>query len=150
SHILPDVESVADRVAILHHGRLVQSVEPRDLATPATRRVIVRCEGAPILEIPPAWSGRVTRRAAGSDSGFEVAGALELSPVLEWLLRSGVSVRSVIPQSSGLEEIFLAATEDSRPGPQGDEPHGERRPQRARDESIRSEHGAARPEPGRG
>src|SRR5207253_8304919 len=42
SHILPDVESVADRVAILHRGRLVRSVEPRDLRASASRRAVVR------------------------------------------------------------------------------------------------------------
>jgi len=146
SHILPDVESVADRVAILHHGRLVHSVEPRDLAASASRRVIVRCEGAPILEIPPAWRGRVTRRPGGADSEFEVAGALELNPVLDWLLRSGAKVRSVIPQGSGLEEIFLAATEGTTPLPEGHEPHGERGPRHARDDSGRPEHGILSPQ----
>jgi ABC-2 type transport system ATP-binding protein len=142
SHILPDVESVADRVVILHHGRLVQTVESQELAAAAAQRVVVRCEGAPILEIPPAWRGRVTRRPGVSDTEFEVAGALDLNPVLDWLLRSGVKVRSVIPQGSGLEEIFLAATEGGAPRP-GGTPRGEGRPPRTHEERADSGPGTA-------
>jgi len=130
SHILPDVESVADRVAILHRGRLVRAVEPRDLSAGAARRVIIRCEGAPILEIPPGWRGRVARRPGGSDSEFEVSGTLEINSVLDWLVRSGVKIRAVTPQGTGLEEIFLSATEEDAPRPQGGTPHGQGGPPR--------------------
>jgi len=133
SHILPDVESVADRVAILHRGRLVRAVEPRDLSAGAARRVIIRCEGAPILEIPPGWRGRVARRPGGSDSEFEVSGTLEINSVLDWLVRNGVKIRAVTPQGTGLEEIFLSATEEDAPRPQGGTPHGEGGPPRLAD-----------------
>ncbi|TMQ58734.1 MAG: ABC transporter ATP-binding protein [Candidatus Eisenbacteria bacterium] len=139
SHILPDVESVADRVAILHRGRLVRSVEPRDLRASASRRAVVRCHGAPVLEIPRAWHGRLTRRPGGSDSEFEVGGGLELNSVLEWLLRSGAHVQSVTPQGSGLEEIFLSAIGDESHPPGGDTPRGE-------GETLRPPSGGSRPE----
>jgi ABC-2 type transport system ATP-binding protein len=124
SHILPDVESVADRVAILHHGRLVRTVESRELVPHAARRAIVRCEGAPIVEVPAAWRGRVTRRSGGADSEFEVTGNLEINPVLDWLLRSGAKVQSVTQQGSGLEALFLAATEEEPAGERSDDPPG--------------------------
>jgi ABC-2 type transport system ATP-binding protein len=133
SHILPDVESVADRVAILHRGRLVRAVEPRDLSAGAARRVIIRCEGAPILEIPPGWRGRVARRPGGSDSEFEVSDTLEINSVLDWLVRSGVKIRAVTPQGTGLEEIFLSATGEDAPRPQGGSPRGEGGPPRLAD-----------------
>jgi ABC-2 type transport system ATP-binding protein len=133
SHILPDVESLADRVAILHHGRLVRAVEPRDLSASAARRVVIRCEGAPILEIPPGWRGRVARRPGGGDSEFEVSGALEINSVLDWLVRSGVKIRAVTPQGTGLEEIFLSATEEDAPQPEGGTPHGGSGPPRLAD-----------------
>jgi ABC-2 type transport system ATP-binding protein len=108
SHVLPDVESVADRVVILHRGRLVREAESGDLRD-GSGRVLVRCEGAPLLEIPPGWNGRVTRRPGGASSEFEVRG-LEINPVLDWLLRCGAKVQSVTPLGSALEELFLSAT----------------------------------------
>jgi len=65
--------------------------------------------------------------------------------VLDWLLRSGVKVRSVIPQGSGLEEIFLAATAGNEPRP-GGAPPGEGGPQRTRDERADGGTTAAPPE----
>ena len=95
-------------------------VESRDLAREAARRVIIRCEGAPLVEIPPAWRPHVARRPGGTDSEFEVACALEINLVLDWLLRSGAKVRAVTPQGTGLEELFLSATRDDVPGPEGE------------------------------
>jgi hypothetical protein len=100
-------------------------VESRDLAASAARGVVIRCEGGPIVEIPPAWRGRLVRRPGGADSEFELSGGLEINAVLDWLLRSGVRVRAVSPQGSGLEELFLAATEGEAPRPGGDAPHGQ-------------------------
>ena len=117
SHVLPDVESVADRVVILHRGRLVREAESGDLRA-GTGRVVVRCEGTPLLEIPPAWIGRVARLQGGASSEFEVSG-LEINAVLDWLMRSGAKVQSVTPQGSALEELFLRATEEDGAAPGG-------------------------------
>ncbi|HEY2956225.1 MAG TPA: ABC transporter ATP-binding protein [Candidatus Eisenbacteria bacterium] len=111
SHILPDVEMVADRVAILHQGRLMRTASVSELTREAASRVIVRCEGTPLVEIPPAWRDRVERRAGGGDSEFEIGGDAEVNQVLDWLLRSGAKVQSVSRQGATLEELFLSATE---------------------------------------
>jgi ABC-2 type transport system ATP-binding protein len=128
SHILPDVEALASRVAILHQGRLARMVESRELSGGAARRTILRCEGAPIVEIPPAFGGRVARRPGEGTTEFEVSGGLELNPVLDWLLRSGVKVRAVTPEGTGLEEMFLAATGGDASGPDGESPQDRRGP----------------------
>jgi len=118
SHILPDVEMVADRVAILHQGRLMRMAKVSELTSEASSRVIVRCEGSPLLEIPAAWRDRFARRPGAADSEFEVSGDLEINQVLEWLVRSGARVLSVSPQGATLEELFLSATEGGSPAPE--------------------------------
>ncbi len=155
SHILPDVEMVADRVAILHQGRLARMVESRDLTREAARLTIIRCQGAPIVEIPPAWRQHVARRPGGTDSEFEVDAAPELISVLEWLLRSGAKVRAVTPQGSGLEELFLAATKDDSPEPEGESQRRDRGTPHPEAGTLRAERGAkhlerAAPGPGPG
>jgi len=118
SHILPDVEMIADRVAILHQGRLMRMAKVSELTSDAASRVVVRCEGALLVEIPPAWRDRVARRPRATDSEFEVRGDLEVSQVLDWLLRSGARVQSVTPQGATLEELFLSATEGESSAPE--------------------------------
>jgi ABC-2 type transport system ATP-binding protein len=111
SHILPDVEMLCDRVAIVLEGRLERVANVRDLLQEGRHSVEVHCSGVTMIEIPPAWGGQVTRRAVGDESTFVVEQEHLLNDVLAWLLRAGARVRSVAPQRSTLEELFLSAAD---------------------------------------
>jgi ABC-2 type transport system ATP-binding protein len=111
SHILPDVEMLCDRVAIVLEGRLERVANVRELLQEGRHSVEVRCSGVTMIEIPPAWGGQVTRRAVGDESTFVVEQEHLLNDVLAWLLRAGARVRSVAPQRSTLEDLFLSAAD---------------------------------------
>jgi len=113
SHILPDVEMLCDRVAIVLDGRLSRIADVGELVHDGRQRVEVQCSGVTVIEIPPAWSEIVTRREHGSDTVFVLEQEHLLNDVLAWLLRSGVRVRAVSPQRASLEELFLSAAESS-------------------------------------
>src|SRR6185295_2728160 len=68
SHILPDVEMLCDRVAILLGGRLERVATIGELMEGAGAAVEIRLAGAPLLELPPAWSGTITRSQRASES----------------------------------------------------------------------------------
>ncbi len=110
SHILPDVEMLCDRVAIVHGGRLLRMASVHDLMSDGPQRVLIRCPGAPILEVPAPWRDLIERRDRGEETEFVMRDSGPLSEVLQWLLRSGVAVRAVTPQRGSLEELFIAAT----------------------------------------
>src|SRR5205085_6321731 len=61
SHILPDVEMLCDRVAILAGGRLQRTATVSDLLRGSDTAVEIRCTGAPLLEIPPAFRSTLSR-----------------------------------------------------------------------------------------
>jgi len=113
SHILPDVEMLCDRVAIVIGGRLKRLATVGELVSDSRPRVEMWCSGVTLLEIPTAWSAAVRREERGSETLFTLEHDHLLNDVLHWLLRSGVRVRSVTPQRAPLEELFMNAADEA-------------------------------------
>ena len=133
SHILPDVEMLCDRVAILHQGRLTRSATVAELTLEGRDRVEIRCVGAPVLEVPPVWRDVLSRMEHPEGTAFVLTDDRRLNDVVTWLLRSGARLRGVTPQRATLEELFLASTQaeaapdargsHERPARETHEPH---------------------------
>jgi len=109
SHLLAEVEQVADHVAILARGRVIQSGTV-DQLTRTSRRYELRTVGP----VPPAL------RAGLEHEGLEVAGdrvamvandAAPVQPVIDLLRGAGVAIREIREVKDSLEEIFLKAME---------------------------------------
>ncbi len=115
SHILPDVEMLCDRVLIVLHGRLARSATLHDLMAHGANGVEIRCVGAPVLEIPPAWRARLERHEHADGTAFQLSDATLLDEVVQWLMQHGVRLRAVTPQRASLEELFLAAAGHDAP-----------------------------------
>jgi ABC-2 type transport system ATP-binding protein len=111
SHILPDVEMICDRVAIVLDGRLQRIGTVDELVSDGRQRVEIRCGGGLVLEVPPALAGVVERRDLGEETRFELADGTRLPEVLAWLLAARVPVRAVTPQRPTLEALFMATAE---------------------------------------
>jgi ABC-2 type transport system ATP-binding protein len=111
SHILPDVELLCDRVAIVSGGRLARVATVLDLLRGGAHRVEIACGPGAVIEIPAAWSAWLHREERAEGSLFVLEGEEHVGEVLEWLLKARVEVRSVIPQRLSLESLFLSATQ---------------------------------------
>jgi ABC-2 type transport system ATP-binding protein len=107
THILNDVESLCDRVAILRKGEVVVSGRIAELLRRDARRSEVTLAGD--------YAGL---SAAFTDEGLsvkEVAGLLvvlvegadALGSVLERALEAGLSVEQVVPRHETLEDLFM-------------------------------------------
>lgn len=119
THILTDVEAVADRVLILRAGRVAAL---HDLTRPAAAGAVARVEGLS----PAALDGlrRLGLTAAYAGDRLTLAG---LAPgqepeVVARLVADGARVYSFAPQQVSLEQRFLSAME----GGDGDAAHSER------------------------
>ncbi|MCC6650396.1 MAG: ABC transporter ATP-binding protein [Candidatus Eisenbacteria bacterium] len=113
SHILPDVETLCDRVAILLRGRLERVATVGELVEGGGARIEFRCAGEPLLELPVAWRECLTRAQRTGETFFTLTDASQQQAVLGWLVARGVEVRAVTPQRNTLEELFMAAAESS-------------------------------------
>lgn len=108
SHLLPEVELLADRLLVVHQGRKVAEGAPGELFEAAGgRRWELECadpERAALCLAPFLGESQVERR--GGCLSFRAAG-LPAERVLEELVRAGVGLRE-FRSSDSLEDLLLA------------------------------------------
>jgi ABC-2 type transport system ATP-binding protein len=114
SHILSELEEIADRVVLIDRGRTVGEHRMAELVTAARTAWRIRAlnhQGL-ITALGRRDVGSVTEHQGGVEVGpLTEDGAAEL---LAALIADGVRVVSYGPIASGLESAYLAMTEDRR------------------------------------
>jgi ABC-2 type transport system ATP-binding protein len=113
SHILPDVEMLCDRVAIVLKGRLERVATVGELVHGGNRSVEIRVERASVIELPADWNGLLKRYERPGESIFTLRDESRLQEVLAYFVQARVVIRAVTPQRSTLEELFMAAAAGS-------------------------------------
>jgi len=103
SHILSDVERVADRIGIFHQGRLLREARPVELLSERMSGYAIRFRG----ELPPE---KLDPTPEGSGVWRSKVGVAELWLTLETLREAGMELLAVEPLGAGLEDAFLATT----------------------------------------
>ncbi|NNC88787.1 MAG: ABC transporter ATP-binding protein [Akkermansiaceae bacterium] len=110
THLLTELEQVADRVGILSKGRLVREGTLEEL-TAAQRQYELRTQGP----IPPGLAERL--RAGGATTGgntvtIDAQGPEPMQPVIDLLRSEEIMIRSMHEKRLSLEELFLEAVQD--------------------------------------
>ena len=115
SHLLGEVEQIADEVAILSKGRIVEKGTVESL----TRR-------ERFFEIRSRWPVPLTRKPRFEERGMRVAGdtlvvesqdAEGIQGIIDELRGEGVTIREIRERRSSLEEVFLEAVERGKEDP---------------------------------
>ncbi len=121
SHLLNEVELVANRMAVINRGELVTQGEVAELIEGGEKVVTVQGRPAEKVRKVLSASGNIGRFVEKGDA-FEVTMSFEDIPELaRALVREGVDVQALVPRRS-LEEYFLSITESGAP----DEKEGKR------------------------
>jgi ABC-2 type transport system ATP-binding protein len=121
SHLLNDVEHLADRVLVLDHGRLVADDSLADFVAAARRDVLVlTAEPDALAAALRTHGGQVIR-----DGALLRVRGLPMAEVGQVAARSGATLHELREDVSHLEEAFLAVT-SVPPGPAADEESGRR------------------------
>ncbi len=110
SHIVPDVEQLADAVGILRDGRLVLQQRLGATADACSYRVRAGAPAAVVRAAAvPAWAlAGVDATAAGDATDLAAADPRQLRELLDACHGAGLPVVSVEAQRTGLEDLFLA------------------------------------------
>jgi ABC-2 type transport system ATP-binding protein len=105
SHVLPEVQQVADRVALIRDGKLVLAESVETLRTRAFTHVEVTFSAA--APPPSAFSGlRGVRELGRSDNGILFALEGEADPLVKALAR--YRVLAIDSHEADLDDIFLS------------------------------------------
>lgn len=112
THFMEEAEYLCDRVALLHHGRVVATDTPAGLAAGAGQRISFRADGGLDPALLRALPGVGEVRT--EDGRIEVAGGGDLvATVLEALVRGGVVPLETRVEQSSLEDVFIRMTADA-------------------------------------
>lgn len=116
SHIIREVETIADRIAIIRDGVIVEEADPSQLVNLAVRRLHVRFEEP--IDVGPLAALPAVTVVAQHDSAVTLQIAGGMDPLIKTLASYPVS--DLETERPSLEEIFLAYydTEAARRAPQ--------------------------------
>lgn len=110
SHILPDVEAVCDRVAVLHHGQLREVGTLHELTSEqnASIEILTRPMDPQSVDKLPHLKFQETR---GQTLVLRFAGDADTRELIEALYALNAHIISVTPQKERLEDVFLRDTQ---------------------------------------
>ena len=121
SHILSDVQDIADRVGIIQNGRMVHVGHMREIKKEMTTTGLVDVE----LSINPVIDFNQVPGISAVDSHghgsfrFKLQEGADMDNVIDeliWkIINSGGSIRSVIPVTHSLEDIYLRYLAGGKP-----------------------------------
>jgi ABC-2 type transport system ATP-binding protein len=129
SHILPELEELCTRVAIIDHGRVLAHGEVTEIERRLRRGTVLRVTVAGDLEaIAAAERALAADPSVASattlpDGRIEIGvpgGDVDLAALLARLVRDGHPIAGFAPAVSDLEELFLQVTALHEPGAGGD------------------------------
>jgi ABC-2 type transport system ATP-binding protein len=114
SHILPDVELICERVAVLAGGRVARMGPLDELLESDEPGSEVVARGPQPLLLPPRLAG-VTHEARGRHVVLRAPGPAVLGQLLAYLPGAGYEVESVTPVRRSLESVVLEAAGAAAP-----------------------------------
>ena len=107
SHLLSEMELIADDVVVIHRGKFVAQASTAELASRATTRVRVRSPQADRLSDLLGQQGAVVERL---DDGRLAVGETSSERIGELAAANGIVLHELVPESATLEEAFLELT----------------------------------------
>lgn len=115
SHQLGEVEQVCDRVAIIHHGRLLREGSVAELVSEKSR---LRIEAEPVEQTLAVLARRGATVTEDGTALLIEAKHTEVPLIVEELIHHGIRVYAVSTQRQSLENYFLSVTkgQDERVG----------------------------------
>ena len=115
THILSDVEMLCDHVTILRKGSVVVTGELSELLRREVQRTEITIRGATdaLAEFCGGEGHHVER--TGGTLVVDVLGAAEVDAIVRRALSEGASLRSVIPRTETLEDLFVREAIAERP-----------------------------------
>ena len=112
SHILTEVDRLATRIGIIHHGRLIEELEAAELEALRDRRLEVRARDLPAAQRALAAAGYASEARDGALALKEPRALDAPDEVAALLARAGAPPTRLAVEQEDLEDYFLRLTRE--------------------------------------
>jgi ABC-2 type transport system ATP-binding protein len=114
THFMEEAERLCDRLALLHHGRVITIDTPAAVAAGSTGRQRISFRPSGVVDVARLRELPEVRDVVRHADRFTVEGAGDLvAAVMEALVRDGVVPRETRIEQSTLDDAFVALTADA-------------------------------------
>lgn len=116
THYLAEAESLADRLEIMHAGRIVRSGTPTEIAEGHPSAIAFSTPAASSAQLPgdlAAVTGAVEEQGRTTLESSDLQ--TSLTSLLTWAERSGVRLEGLEARTASLESVFLAIADGRDP-----------------------------------
>ena len=120
THIIPDVEALCDRVAVLVGGRRVREGSVAELVSSQATHMELTVEGLGLEQLQALGFALEQAQALGSRVLLRVRDA-DAQPLLKQILDKGGRITQLQPARFSLEDLFMNALKEARHGTVGGE-----------------------------
>ena len=112
SHLLNEVEQVCDRVAIIHHGRLLREGPVGELLGSDLHELQIQLQPVEkaLTVLTGKWKVERLERGSGVHWVRVEAGSTEAPGIVALLVEAGVDLHQVVQRRQTLEDFFIAIT----------------------------------------
>ena len=113
SHLLPEIESIADTVGVIHHGKMMKEISMKEIAETNTAYIELAVEDTKKAAYVLAEKMQLSNFKIVNDSGIRIyEQGVTTQKISRDLMANDVEIASISQHTENLEDYFLKVTSE--------------------------------------
>ncbi len=113
SHLLPEIESIADTVGVIHHGKMMKEISMKEIAETNTAYIELAVEDTKKAAYALAEKMQLSNFKIVNDSGIRIyEQGVTTQKISRELMANDVEIASISQHTETLEDYFLKITSE--------------------------------------
>ncbi len=113
SHLLPEIESIADTVGVIHHGKMMKEISMKEIAETNTAYIELAVEDTKKAAYVLAEKMQLSNFKIVNDSGIRIyEQGVTTQKISRELMANDVEIASISQHTENLEDYFLKITSE--------------------------------------
>lgn len=114
SHLLPEIESIADTVGVIHHGKMMKEISMKEIAETNTAYIELAVENTKKAAYVLAEKMQLSNFKIVNDSGIRIyEQGVTTQKISRELMANDVEIASISQHTENLEDYFLKITSEA-------------------------------------
>lgn len=114
SHLLPEIESIADTVGVIHHGKMMKEISMKEIAETNTAYIELAVEDTKKAAYVLAEKMQLSNFKIVNDSGIRIyEQGVTTQKISRELMANDVEIASISQHTENLEDYFLKITSEA-------------------------------------